>query len=127
MGMAISQIQELIKAAIPDAKIAAEDLSGDGTHYAVSVEAASFGGLSEIKQRQIVALALQGHLGGDLHGVALQTLTCRAGQVPKTEAFRYRPFEPRDLFLRREIEAPTVTDTAKEVAARRCVEFIAIH
>jgi hypothetical protein len=34
MAMAISEIEALIKAALPDARVTIEDLAGDGDHYA---------------------------------------------------------------------------------------------
>ena len=37
MAMAASEIEALIKAAIPDARVTVEDLAGDGDHYAATV------------------------------------------------------------------------------------------
>jgi len=73
MGMPASQLWALIKVALPDASIVAEDLSDDGTHYAISVVSDSFRGMSEIKQRQLISSALKDCLGRELHTVALQT------------------------------------------------------
>ncbi len=71
--MPASEIEALIKAAIPDAVVTVEDLAGDGDHYAASVVAESFRGLSRVRQHQIVYAALRGRMGGELHALALQT------------------------------------------------------
>jgi stress-induced morphogen len=71
--MPASEIEALIKAAIPDAVVTIEDLAGDGDHYAASVTSESFRGLSRVRQHQIVYAALRGRMGGELHALALQT------------------------------------------------------
>jgi stress-induced morphogen len=71
--MAASEIEALIKAALPDAEVTVEDLAGDGDHYAASVVSESFRGKSRVQQHQIVYAALQGRMGGELHALALQT------------------------------------------------------
>jgi stress-induced morphogen len=73
MAMEVNEIEALIKAALPDAKITVEDLAGDGDHYAASVVSEQFRGLSRVRQHQIVYAALQGRMGGELHALALQT------------------------------------------------------
>jgi stress-induced morphogen len=73
MPMAASEIEALIKAALPDAQVSVEDLAGDGDHYAAAVVSERFRGLSRVKQHQIVYAALRGRMGGELHALALQT------------------------------------------------------
>ena len=73
MAMAASEIEELIKAALPDAHVSVEDLAGDGDHYAATVISERFRGLPRVKQHQLVYAALQGRMGGALHALALQT------------------------------------------------------
>ncbi len=73
MPMTASDIEKMIKAAIPDAKIKINDLAGDGDHYAAEVVSESFRGLSRVKQHQLVYDALKGNMGGVLHALALQT------------------------------------------------------
>ena len=75
MAMAANEIEALIKAALPDARITVEDLAGDGDHYAATVIAESFRGKSRVQQHQIVYEALKGEMGGKLHALALQTGT----------------------------------------------------
>lgn len=73
MAMSAADIEALIKSALPDAKVAVEDLAGDGDHYAATVVSDAFRGLSRVKQHQLVYAALQGRMGGALHALALQT------------------------------------------------------
>ena len=75
MAMQPADIEALIKAALPDAKITIEDLAGDGDHYAATVIAESFRGKSRVQQHKIVYDALKGEMGGKLHALALQTGT----------------------------------------------------
>jgi stress-induced morphogen len=73
MAMAVSEIEALIKAAIPDAHVVIEDLAGDGDHYAARIVSETFRGRSRVQQHQIVYAALRGRMGGELHALALQT------------------------------------------------------
>jgi stress-induced morphogen len=73
MAMTASEIEALIKEALPDAHVTIEDMAGDGDHYAATVISDSFRGLSRVKQHQIVYAALSGRMGGALHALALQT------------------------------------------------------
>jgi stress-induced morphogen len=73
MAMVASEIEAMIKAAMPDAKVTIEDLAGDGDHYAATVISEAFRGRSRVQQHQMVYAALQGRMGGALHALALQT------------------------------------------------------
>jgi stress-induced morphogen len=73
MPMPASEIEALIKAAMPDARVTVEDLAGDGDHYAASVVSEQFRGLPRVRQHQLVYAALRGRMGGELHALALQT------------------------------------------------------
>jgi stress-induced morphogen len=73
MAMVASEIERLIKAAIPDAEVEITDLAGDGDHYSARVVSSRFAGLNRIKQHQIVYAALGGRVGGELHALQLQT------------------------------------------------------
>jgi stress-induced morphogen len=73
MAMPASEIEALIKTALPDARVTIEDLAGDGDHYAATVVSEAFRGLPRVKQHQIVYAALRGQMGGALHALALQT------------------------------------------------------
>ena len=73
MAMAASEIEALIRAALPDARVTIEDLAGDGDHYAATVVSEAFRGKSRVQQHQIVFAALRGRMGAELHALALQT------------------------------------------------------
>ena len=73
MAMAASDIERMILAAIPDARVEIRDLAGDGDHYAARVVSQSFAGMSRVKQHQAVYAALKGKMGGELHALQLET------------------------------------------------------
>ncbi|GIK97622.1 MAG: ATP-binding protein [Alphaproteobacteria bacterium] len=73
MAMDASEIERLIREAIPDAVVVVEDLRGDGDHYAAHVTSPAFAGKTRVQQHQMVYQALQGRMGGELHALALQT------------------------------------------------------
>jgi stress-induced morphogen len=73
MAMSASDIEQMIKEGIPDARITIEDLRGDGDHYAARVVSAAFIGKSRVQQHQMVYQSLKGRMGGALHALALQT------------------------------------------------------
>jgi stress-induced morphogen len=73
MPMAAEDIEQMIKAAFPDARVTIQDLRGDGDHYAAHIVSAAFKGKSRVQQHQMVYKALQGKMGGVLHALALQT------------------------------------------------------
>ena len=75
MPMAAADIEAMIVAAIPDARVEITDLAGDGDHYAARVTAASFAGLNRIAQQKAVYAALGGRMGGELHALQLTTAT----------------------------------------------------
>jgi stress-induced morphogen len=80
--MSASCLKAAVQAEIPDAEVSLEDLSEDGTHYAVGVRSRRFNGLSEFKQRNIVLSALRMYLGRELCAVSLTTchLECPPNQ-----------------------------------------------
>jgi stress-induced morphogen len=73
MAMEASEIERLIKEALPDAEVQIEDLRGDGDHYSAYVRSPAFKGKNRVQQHQMVYAALQGRMGGQLHALALQT------------------------------------------------------
>ena len=73
MAMDVNEIEHLLRAAFPDAKIDISDLAGDGDHYAATIVAEAFRGKSRVQQHQLVYAALKGKMGGELHALALQT------------------------------------------------------
>ncbi|HEX8447395.1 MAG TPA: BolA family transcriptional regulator [Sphingomonas sp.] len=73
MAMMASEIEAMIVAAIPDAVVEITDLAGDGDHYAATVVAESFRGVSRVVQQRRVYDALGGRMGGVLHALQLKT------------------------------------------------------
>jgi stress-induced morphogen len=73
MPMAADDIEALIRAALPDARVEIRDLAGDGDHYAATVVSSAFAGLSRVRQHQLVYRALGGRMGGELHALQLTT------------------------------------------------------
>ena len=73
MAMDAIEIEDLIKGAIPDARVTIEDLRGDGDHYAALVVSAAFKGKTRVQQHQMVYNSLQDKMGTTLHALALQT------------------------------------------------------
>lgn len=76
MAIEARQIEELIRAEFPDAKITITDLAGDGNHYAAEVVDESFRGKNRVQQQRAVYAALKGKMdgpAGDLHALALTT------------------------------------------------------
>ncbi|CAN5439999.1 BolA family transcriptional regulator [soil metagenome] len=73
MAMEAAEIETLIVAGIPDARVEITDLAGDGDHYAARVVAESFRGVSRIERTRLVYAALGGRMGGALHALQLTT------------------------------------------------------
>ena len=73
MPMAATDIERLIRDAIPDAEVTIRDLAGDGDHYAARVVSPAFAGMPRVKQHQLVYRALGGRMGGELHALQLET------------------------------------------------------
>ena len=73
MPMPSEEIEAMIVAAIPDARVEISDLKGDGDHYSAKVISPSFAGMSRVRQHQAVYAALKGKMGTDLHALQLET------------------------------------------------------
>ena len=76
MAMQARDIEDLIRASFPEAKITITDLAGDGNHFAAEVVDASFKGMNRVQQQRAVYSALKGKMdgaNGELHALALTT------------------------------------------------------
>ncbi|HVQ10162.1 MAG TPA: BolA/IbaG family iron-sulfur metabolism protein [Allosphingosinicella sp.] len=73
MAMAAAQIESLIRAGIPDARVEIVDLAGDGDHYEARVTSESFRGQPRVRQHQRVYQSLGGRMGNELHALKLST------------------------------------------------------
>lgn len=75
MPMTVQALQADLAQAFPDASIDIQDLAGDGDHYKARIVSAAFSGLNRVRRHQAVYAALKGKMGGELHALALETLT----------------------------------------------------
>jgi stress-induced morphogen len=73
MAMKAAEIEQLVRASIPDAEVTITDLAGDGDHYSARVVSRTFAGLTRVQQHQKVYAALGGRVGDQLHALQLQT------------------------------------------------------
>ena len=74
MGLKIEEIENLIKASIPDAEITIQDLVGDENHYSATIKSKIFTGKSKVEQHKLVYKALNGKMGNELHALEINTL-----------------------------------------------------
>ena len=70
--MQADELKKLIQAGVPDAEVMVQ---GDGDHFEATVVSAGFEGKSMVQQHQIVYGALGDLLQGEVHALALRTLT----------------------------------------------------
>ena len=76
MAMEGKDIETLIRAAFPQAKITVIDTVGDGNHWAAEVIDESFRGMNRVQQQRAVYASLKGKMDGaqgELHALALTT------------------------------------------------------
>ena len=73
MAMAAAEIEALIVAAIPDARVEITDLRGDGDHYSARVVSAAFVGKPRIAQHKLIYAAIGPQMCGELHALQLTT------------------------------------------------------
>lgn len=76
------QVEEMIKAELPDAQIQVQDLTGGGDHYQVTVVSSQFAGKRLVQQHQLVYGALRQAMSTEaIHALALKTYTPEAWQT----------------------------------------------
>jgi stress-induced morphogen len=76
MPMQAEDIEALIRATFPAARITITDLAGDGNHWAAEVIDDSFKGMNRVQQQRAVYASLKGKMDGahgELHALALTT------------------------------------------------------
>ena len=74
MPMTAREIEDAILAALPGAEVQLTDLAGDDDHWAATVTAPQFAGLSRVAQHKLVYAALGGRMGGVLHALQVTTV-----------------------------------------------------
>jgi acid stress-induced BolA-like protein IbaG/YrbA len=70
--MQADELKKLIEAGVPGAEVTVQ---GDGDHFEATVVSADFEGKSMVQQHQIVYGALGDLMQGEVHALALRTLT----------------------------------------------------
>jgi acid stress-induced BolA-like protein IbaG/YrbA len=76
------QVEEMIKAQMPDAQIQVQDLTGGGDHYQVTVVSSQFEGKGLVQQHQLIYGALRQAMSSEaIHALALKTYTPQAWQA----------------------------------------------
>ena len=76
MAIQAQEIEDMIRAGFPEARITVTDLAGDGNHYAAEVIDASFKGMNRVQQQRAGYATLKGKMdgpAGQLHALALTT------------------------------------------------------
>jgi stress-induced morphogen len=76
MPIRAEEIEDLIRAVFPKARVVITDLAGDGNHYAAEVVDESFRGKNRVEQQRAVYAALKEKMAGSsgaLHALALTT------------------------------------------------------
>lgn len=69
------EIRDLLRAALPDAQVILEDLTGGEDHWSAVVISDDFLNATRVEQHQMVYAALAEPLKGPLHALQLRTLT----------------------------------------------------
>ncbi|MGJ5675341.1 MAG: BolA family protein [Nostochopsis sp.] len=73
------QIEEMIKAELPEAQVQVQDLTGGGDHYQVTVVSSQFAGKGLVQQHQLIYRALGQAMSSEaIHALALKTYTPEA-------------------------------------------------
>ncbi|MCG6138600.1 MULTISPECIES: BolA family protein [unclassified Anabaena] len=76
------QVEEMIKAELPDAQVQVQDLTGGGDHYQVTVVSSQFANKGLVQQHQLVYGALRQAMSTEaIHALAVKTYTPEAWQA----------------------------------------------
>jgi len=67
------EIEDKIRAVLPDAQVEVRDLTGTGDHFAARVVSAAFAGKSRIEQHRMIYGALGEAMKGPIHALSLET------------------------------------------------------
>jgi len=74
MPMRADEIEDAIMAALPGARVELTYLAGDNDHWAATITAPQFAGLSRVAQHKLVYAAFGGRMGGELHALQVTTV-----------------------------------------------------
>jgi stress-induced morphogen len=67
------EIEQLIRAVIPDAQIKAADMTGTGDHFEITVVSGAFQGKTTLEQHKMVFAALAAEMDRRIHAVKIKT------------------------------------------------------
>ncbi|HVV86745.1 MAG TPA: BolA/IbaG family iron-sulfur metabolism protein [Kofleriaceae bacterium] len=73
--MSPDAIRERIRAALPDADVTLEDLTGTADHWKARIVSAAFAGCSPVERHRLVNRALAVELAGPIHALTMELLT----------------------------------------------------
>ena len=69
-----ADIESRIKAAIPDAQVTLEDLTGTKDHWKARIVSSAFAGKSLVERHRLINAALAEELKGPIHALTMDTL-----------------------------------------------------
>ncbi len=70
------QIEQMIQAALPDAQVQLQDLTGGGDHFQATIVSSAFEGKGLVQQHQLVYSALRQAMSSEaIHALSLKTFT----------------------------------------------------
>ncbi len=73
-----AQIEQLIKAALPEAQVNVQ--SDDNTHFSAVIVSDAFAGKRTLQRHQIIYAALGARMGNEIHALSMRTLTVAEAQ-----------------------------------------------
>lgn len=73
--MRAEDITARIRAAIPDAEVTLEDLTGTADHWKATIVSEQFAGQDPMKRQRLVIAALAEELKGPIHALTMETWT----------------------------------------------------
>ncbi len=80
--MTAAQITAAVRAALPDAEVALEDLTGTSDHWKARIVSAGFAGLGPLARHRLVNQALAEPLRGPIHALTMELLTPDEAAAP---------------------------------------------
>lgn len=70
-----TDIEARIKAALPDAEVTLEDMTGTKDHWRARIVSSAFAGKSLVQRHRLINAALAEELKGPIHALTMDTLT----------------------------------------------------
>lgn len=70
-----ADIEARIKAALPDAQVTLEDMTGTKDHWRARIVSTAFAGKSLVQRHRLINAALAEELKGPIHALTMDTLT----------------------------------------------------